>query len=525
MRIFIVICIFIIFLFKESVFARQSNYDDAVIKNNTYINYQKLRKVHKGSKISIYGSTLSYVWITDKLLRDKYEDNDVYELYNYNSDANSDNWGVNNDALLSVNIMSQESNGFLYGARFQLLMPAIQGRISLKKISNRGVIGFINFPYGNLSLGYQEGVESEMKADAFSIAAGDQGIEWSRYVSDFFVKKDNTGVPVLNNIPCYWSSGLYSENLYRSNGNFVIRDNMLDNKDFINNLPFRISYKSADIFGINVGISYSPLGYKDSLLSNDSLQIIQIYDNLNVRVGELKGIPVTIVVKNDSYNDNTAEKKLTFTNAMVNIKEIPISYNTRNVIHKIISESMNSYKNIISGAVTYNYKVNDIKFIGSLVGEYAKSDNSKKIILNDLIGVALGTNIEYNRLKFGAAYGYLGKSGSISYVDNDEGRRFYNSSSSYYWDIGVNYRYNGLSISLIYFDSSYGCYADDVDGKKNRNFLKDFSIGLDYDLYSNNTTRCKLFANYHYFTISQELSKLKSAVHGGVLLSGMRVEF
>ncbi|WP_198138889.1 hypothetical protein [Candidatus Neoehrlichia procyonis] len=520
----------LILLCKEGILAKQ-NYD----KNSARENYQQLRSAVKNqnSRISVYGNALSYIWVTnnkDYSVSDRVIS--YYSKYRYNSNASLDSWGINNDALLSVSIISKENNDrFVYGAMFQLLMPAMRGRVFYSKLSNKGIIGFINSPHGDLSFGYQEGIESEMKVDAFNIAAGDQSIGWSRYVSGFFVVHD---VSVVNNIPCYWSSGLYSENLFRSNGNFIMEDGMLDDRDFINSLPFRISYKSVDIFGLKFGISYSPLGYKEDLLSQRNLRIVSAYDNISL--GSLANKDMIVnTVNSQSSRQNNKNNKLTVTkgvnyNVTADIKEVDLlSADTKEIVSGLINKSVSSYKNIISGAIYYDYKINDVRFITSIVGEYAKSDNSKYYVLHDLVGIALGTNIDCGKLKFGAAYGYLGKSGMINYYYYDNQLlKYVPSGHSYYWDVGISYKYNNLLMSAVYFNSSYGGYnttTNNLLSSEDKHFLRDFSVGFDYAVYSNNKTHYKLFANYHYFIINQSISAAEYVLQGGIFLSGIKLEF
>ncbi|KJV68952.1 hypothetical protein [Candidatus Neoehrlichia procyonis] len=506
--------------------------------NNECIKCQTLQNVSQDymKYITISGKLMSYNWF----IKDNFNNKNVYE---YNFDSNFEKWGIDSNGMLEVNLKKYDTN-ILYGAKFQILMPITKGRI----------VAFADTPYGYISLGYQEGVESEMKVDAFDIAAGDASSEWTRYIRHFFPVHKG-----VNNIPFYRSSGLYSENLFRNNGNYFSTDFNLNENDFSGYLPFRFSYKSLNFNGLTFGISYSPKGYKSDFLLNDVMGVINVMGDVD-----------------DSNSD------------------YGIVYRYRDVFAPLNNVVISPYTHIISGAISYGYKVNDIKFNASMIGEYGKSitaDNAKFMAskyvnlsinrahnmyidepaskhdqlfneqymaeyvkkflnkymderyhkLHNLTGIALGINAQYKNLKLGAAYGYLGQSGVIDYNDKFKDlvdvTQYFPKNHAYYWDVGASYQYNNLLLSITYFKSfSYNYYYDNFKHilYRGNNFLKDLGIGIDYTLYTTDKLNCKIFTNYHYFNTNQDYrlyyiddSNIEKANinKGSIILSGIKIEF
>ncbi|KJV65366.1 MULTISPECIES: ECH_0525 family surface protein Esp73 [Ehrlichia] len=219
-----------------------------VFTTNSLENKEYNRSLKVGRAL-VSGQAISYMWSSS----DEYRG-----LSDISGDM--DDWGMNYDAILRVGAeIKSNDSGVKYGVDFQVSVPNVKGKNFEKKAAlNRGSRIFASTPYGDFSVGYQEGVESIMKLDSSNVIAGDESSSWTQHVRGALSERKNAlGYSVY---PFLFSAGLYSENIFRNNDNMV---RTVDNdKDFINNLPFRMSYQSPNFMGLRFGVSYSPLGYK-----------------------------------------------------------------------------------------------------------------------------------------------------------------------------------------------------------------------------------------------------------------------
>ena len=449
-----------------------------VTKSYDQINYHK---------IDIGGKILSYAWMSD----------DSKEVYDH---------GMKLDGILSIKSISVNPKlGIAYGANLQLEVPAIKSKNFIPSVKgyNKGAQLFIDSLYGNFSFGYQEGVESFMKVDASMIESGDNSVTWLQY----------TGLSDLDKTVIYHVfPGLYSESLFNeSYRNMVFKD--IENKSFINYLPFRISYHAPSFMGIRFGVSYSPLGYDINLFE---------YKNSYV----INGIEVP-----DLSQLNGSDDVLAFIKQRrdENLPVILPSINIKGIVPSDKPEFIGgSYDNIISAGLSYDNSFNDIDFRASIVGEYASDRKNLKSSYvtyqraEDLAAFAIGASVTYHNIILAASYGYLGKSGYISHIYEKHGQDYQvrelknpDSYCTYYWNLGAKYIYDKASVSTYYFKSRKFDYD-----------FYNFDIGVDYNLSPNNISKgqYKIFANYHYFDIKGNKA-FKIAYSGNVMLLGMKYEF
>ncbi|RZB13185.1 hypothetical protein DRF75_00540 [Ehrlichia minasensis] len=202
----------------------------------------------KVGRALVSGQAISYMWAS----ADK-SDN-IFDI-----SGNMDNYGMSYDAILRLGAeIKSGDSGTKYGADFQVAIPSVKGRNFERKAAlNRGSRLFAATQYGNFSVGYQEGVESIMKLDSSNIIAGDESNSWTQHLRGVLSEKKNAlGYSMY---PFLFSAGLYSENVFRNDDNIDITNG---SKDFINNLPLRMSYLSPSFMGLRFGVSYSPIGYK-----------------------------------------------------------------------------------------------------------------------------------------------------------------------------------------------------------------------------------------------------------------------
>ena len=234
----------------KASFEEQNNVENK--KYNTLISYYTPKSI---GRAVVSGQAISYVWSSlDKL------GNSIRDIC-----ASDDMYGVSYDALLRLGAeVRSSSSGIKYGVDFQVAVPSVQGEHFGKKAAlNRGSRVFAATPYGDFSIGYQEGVESIMRVDASNIVAGDDSNVWTRHIRGMLAEEKNSLGYFM--YPFLFSAGLYSENVFRNSDNAVLDDACVKGKDFVNNLPFRLSYQSPSYTGFRFGISYSPKGYEFNL--------------------------------------------------------------------------------------------------------------------------------------------------------------------------------------------------------------------------------------------------------------------
>ncbi|AHX03621.1 hypothetical protein ECHHL_0460 [Ehrlichia chaffeensis str. Heartland] len=456
-----------------------------LVKNNEYVKQANLHPSIKSyHRIDLGGKVLSYAWFTN------------------NSEKMQDH-GVKLDGVLNIKSINNNSDlGIFYGGNFQLAIPAVKSEnfIPSMKAYNRGAQLFVESGYGNLSFGYQEGVESIMKIDASSIGAGDNSIAWLQYTN----LSNLDGKVQYQVFP-----GLYSESVFNRSNNNVIS---IKDKDFVNNLPFRISYQSPNFMGVKFGISYSPTGYDSNLFESVS----------SYNIKKLTLPPVISADTTSEIQANPNDKDNILYNALG--KEKVQDVTIEGIVPSKIEFLQARYENIVSAGLSYNHSFNDIDFQASVVGEYGSTDidklksYSKYPSAENLAAFAIGTSVTYRDVIVAGSYGYLGKSGYINtiYSATEAPLKMFSPDNqyTYYWNIGAKYVYSNASISTSYFRSN----------KVNTHFY-DFSLGIDYNLSlsSSHKGQYKVFGNYHYFNIDNK--NFKVSRDGSVLLLGVKYEF
>ncbi|AHC39285.1 porin [Ehrlichia muris] len=429
----------------------------------------------KGGRIKFAGNMVSYGWYSggssknsEIVIRNK--------RFNIDIGGNVDNIGAKHDGMLSLGIDSKpDKYGIIYGVYSQIHIPHVAGKsFGNNAAFNRGSKIFAKTPYGDFSVGYQEGIESIIKLNAFSIIAGDNYNIWAKHLRNILYDiKGASGyfVYCLN-----FYSGLYSESFFRNSDNIVTGVIV---GAFINNLPFRLSYQSQNFMGLRFGISYSPFGYDREL-------------------SEMSQINSSNVIK-------------------------PLKDYASHLI--LIGPR---YVHVVSGGISYTYDFKNFKFSTSIIGEYGRedvfSDSMERYNVyfkhHKLKGISVGWNIGYKRIEFAGSYGNLNGSG-IPYARctaNIHCRSYWAllKDTDYYWDIGIAYKHEPLNLSLIYFTSNRG-------GNK----LNDISVGIEYNILRYNRFKNSLFVNYHYYTFNQfehDYGNTRNG-KGSVLLIGTKLEF
>ncbi|QLK57922.1 hypothetical protein [Ehrlichia ruminantium] len=436
----------------------------------------------------VSGQAISYIWSSLGKLEDNVQDKLEGNVKDISIDY--DTSGISYDALLRVGAeIRSGSSGIKYGVDFQVAVPNVQGKYFGKKAAvNRGSKIFAATPYGDFSVGYQEGVESIMRLDASSIVAGDDSHGWTHHIRGVLAEEKNSLGYLM--YPFLFFGGLYSETVFRSNDNAVFDDLYRQGKDFVNNLPLRLSYMSPSYMGFRFGVSYSPKGYEFNLFDKK-------FNNFE-KFSELKnGFSSTSNAQSIVYPVTSGMMKMNQNGSGVpQFASVLQNPGGSNVFFGA------KYEHILSGSVACDYDFsNGTRFNVAIVGEYAHPrlySNIKGYDIypksHSLQGLSIGSVISSGNFNFAAASGYLGKSGFVEkYYYKDKEYPLYERSNTYYWDVALGYKYNAYYISAAYFESN-----------RSGNVLRDIGLGFEYNLLKDlNKMKCKLFGNYHYYDFSQ----------------------
>ncbi|MGN7618490.1 MAG: hypothetical protein ACTJLM_00300 [Ehrlichia sp.] len=531
-------------------------------------------------RIKFTGDAMFYIWNSDNNTKRENVDNRGYridqDLHFYcDLGKNCEAVGAQQDSIINIGI---ESNQDKYGNTYGINLVS---HASDRDFSNRESKVIVKTPYGNLLLGYQEGVESSMRLDASSIAVGDTHNSWVKHLRGLAPGFASNGSYFIYNF--IFQPGLYTESMNYNYCNFISNEilactiDLIDQKysvissyrKLLSRLPFRLSYQSQSFMGLKFGISYAPFSY------NRYLSIMNFIDKK-----AMLGSHDRLAIDESSRSAGRVRLK----NGMEFYGAGP------------------QYKQIVSGGVSYTYHMDDVKFSTSVIGEYGKNMNdyiiaglfnADNLKYDDLQGIAVGLEIDYGKVRFAGAYGYLGTSGfyipkcsttndvstcerynayaagstnykhfddgyvpidsnSLAYTDISSDYRHFDTDdhendlgygigesvvnekdhnviniinlgvpkyNSYYWNIGIGYQYKSLDLSMTYFQSN-----------RIGHILKDVSVGFEYNFLKYGGFQGGLFSNFHHYVFDQAKSEYQSDRpiangKGYVLLVGMKLKF
>ncbi|UQD53968.1 porin [Anaplasma phagocytophilum] len=509
--------------------------------------------------IDIGGSVLSHGWFA---FRDSYYHKKGIEEKLFPASENLRVQGFASDAMLYVTAEGKNNNYKIrYGGSIELEVPYTQKAdyTSFKQVSNRGTKVYVNTTFGEVSFGYQVGIDSIMRVDALSIGAGDISNTWMRYVNLrgihdplegltdekrlVFVDAStedieegraswqygNQVIPVLQRrrpaLPIelkklylenvfYLSTGLYSESLFDGGNRFSrnaskpIDANNAPN--LTNALPLRFTYLSPDFAGLRLGVSYAPFGYEEDLVLDAHTAIKR---SLVARMRVFKNYKRFHSAIRDKFSIPLVEEGGTRKKFI-----IPL------------------YENIVNAGMTYSSSFNDLDFKLSVVTEYAKgktrllrdSTDIEFAKMDTIKNIVLGGMLKYKNVKLAASYGYLGQIDNINnmysyrlgeFVLKTADRVIIRTSGSYFLTAGAGYEYDRLYVSAFYRGSNYS-----------GNIFNEVSLGAEYNI-SGHSSRVKsmIFANYHNFSALSAVVTDPVATdgvnRGQVILAGMKVRF
>ncbi|QJC27447.1 hypothetical protein ANPL_01715 [Anaplasma platys] len=385
------------------------------------------------------------------------------------------------------------NDGRVYGAGFMVLAPEVSGAVERgHPVVNKGSRVYVQSSYGQLSMGFQEGVESSMTSRGG--------------FNDFIRGRDPSFIkyrlPLLkgsyfdSGASHWWLSnaallypGLYSESIFRANNYLdyygIESESRYYTKYFVNNLPFRISYQSPRLAGLQFGVSYSPTGYADDLFRGwvDAGTAGPVHRYLAVRPSERLG-------KRDfrrayGIGDSADGTRVSARVAGSQIVYAPVY---RNVLSAVLA-----LRRIYGGVPAKGLQVDLV-----LSGECAKAvtvheGRMPRGGFHDLGSFEVSALVQGRGLSLAASYGYLGTSGyakgpwkdtELSW-DRVESSRVLKPAS--YVVLGAGYSLGALRVDGSYFRSRKGGYLTMAR-------LSDLGVRVSYELYRGEDMRCELFA-------------------------------
>ncbi|MGN7678172.1 MAG: hypothetical protein ACTJLL_00210 [Anaplasma sp.] len=421
-------------------------------------------------------------------------------------------------------------SGVLYGADFQLLIPEVEGAIEGgKAVVNRGSKIFALTPYGKFSVGYQEGVESSVTAIVSS--AGDVHDDFVVGRDPAFVKyklptlegdlfSNGGGQWWLRNVALLYP-GLYSESIFRRNSRIdyygLGEYSEQYSKKFVNNLPLRFSYQSPKVFGVRLGLSYSPSGYDKDLFRAWYYEDVAIGPErpAGQQVGAVAGGTAAATVAGEGSALQVPFQRILLSDGLLYAP---------------------AYRNVTSAALSFDHVLlkwgREIRVTASFAGEYAPADKNAMGASNggpeggfyDLMAFGTSAGVGVYDLDLGVGFGYLGRSGypkgawidtDVNWSRGDVGPAW---RPSYYWVGGIGYGFGPLRAELSYFSSVKGGYISAVQ-------LSDFGVRVGYELYRSVDVKCSLFGQFHGVSMEYDFAKglVGEGGSGGHLSYGFEV--
>lgn len=438
-------------LYKIAKNTTSKEYDNVKNKSEKTVDYAKRAINEQGYKLQV-GNLLNRKAEHDTDIRRlmnkpnlTFEGNVVskgwYKTEKDSSNNNVSDTGGNFDAALRLRVENSNKDlNITYGANLQATLAFVDNYIEEKK---KEATLFIKNPYGRLSLGYDNGVDAKMRIDGTTLQAGKETLPVNligTILSDTPKHKQFYTSPVL------WSESIADlSNIYlhdTSDHDPIIKmakDFRFTHKKKVVNssLPMRLTFTTSSFLGTKLGISYSMNGYDKKIFTDINLEEVtskseeykkkknEINDP-NSTLSQAKTALDTAKTTYDQDTTNVTNKKAyedakkAFDTANTEYqKDIKVLYNT---LTHTLNGNLNAptYKNVINGALVFDYDYyDDIKAKISITGEYAKADNDSSSLSqytsyyqgHDILAGAIGANVDYMGIKFGASYGYLGKSG------------------------------------------------------------------------------------------------------------------
>ncbi|EOA61975.1 porin [Anaplasma phagocytophilum] len=530
--------------------------------------------------IDIGGLVLSHGWFA---FRDSYYHKKGIEEKLFPASENLRAQGFASDAMLYVTAEGKNDNYKIrYGGSIELEVPYTQKAdyTSFKQVRNRGTKVYVNTTFGEVSFGYQVGIDSIMRVDALSIGAGDISNTWMRYVNLRGIHDPLEGLTnekrlvLLPRNAAVFTAEIEEDLALPGNtaastkgigeglaplqyGNQVrpvlhrsrpalpieLKKLYLENVFYLSTGLYSESlFDGGNRFSRNAS---KPIDANNALNLTNALPLRFTYlspDFAGLRLGVSyapfgyeedllldthTAIKRSLVARMRVFKDYTR-----FHRAIRNRFSIPLVEEGGRRKKFIIP----LYENIVNAGMTYSSSFNDLDFKLSVVTEYAKgktrllrdSTDIEFAKMDTIKNIVLGGMLKYKNVKLAASYGYLGQIDNINnmysyrlgeFVLNTTDRVIIRTSGSYFLTAGAGYEYDRLYVSAFYRGSNYS-----------GNIFNEVSLGAEYNI-SGHSSRVKsmIFANYHNFSALSAVVTDPVATdgvnRGQVILAGMKVRF
>ena len=177
-----------------------------------------------------------------------------------------------------------------------------------------------------------------------------------------------------------------------------------------------------------------------------------------------------------------------------------------------------AYRDVFSGGVMFDHKMNDVTFKASLLGE---TGNAKDFAGNtkreNLRAWELGASVAFKGFSLAASYGDLGKSGNNKSVAGVAQK----SAKSSYWTVGAAYDYSHFGASVTYLESKRGAAVAATSTAANpKASFKNISFGVDYRV----APGFMPYAEVSAFKLDSKTAKGTKNT-GNVFLAGTKLHF
>jgi len=343
--------------------------------------------------------------------------------------------GIVNDTKINVKVDGQ-AHGFKYGG-----LVSLNADTSANKYGNSN-IGYQTMVYGEAKFGRLQAGSYTGAVDALSVGAaniakatgginGDAKYWWNQNIGQATLTNDQ--LADMFNVPAasFTDTTTFTQTV---NSTFYVVPSLISNMGTGNTAnASKVTYYTPKFSGFKAGLSYIPDTDQHGTIAN-----------------------LTSTTKKIS-SINVANGKFTLDNIY-------------------------SYRDVFSGGVMFDHKMNDVTFKASLLGETGRAKDTSVTSTNaagattalgtekrhDLRAWEVGASMGFKGFAVAASWGDLGKSGATKDAAGKAAR-------SHYWTVGAAYDYSHFGASVTYMESRRG----NADTSSKSSF-KNLSVGMEY---------------------------------------------
>lgn len=377
--------------------------------------------------------------------------------------------GIVNDTKLHVKVDGQ-AHGLKYGGLVVLNADTSANKYGSSKIGYQTMV-YGETKFGRLEAGTYTGAVESLGVSAAKIARATGGIAGdSRFWFNQNVNVQGFGTPTA-----LTTTDLLNTNVIQS---FYLNPTLISNKDtgtYSNGS--KVTYYTPKFYNLKAGVSFIPDTEQFGTISN--------LTGLNKKVGSNGSAPDTVV-------------------------------------------QTEAFRNVVSGGLHFDHKMNEAHVKASLLGEYgtAKSlavtgltpfgQTSPKVgfARHNLKAWEAGLSVGVRGFTVAGSYGDLGKSGNFKADKNLTNN--VNNSRTTYWTAGAAYAHHHMGVSVTYMESKKGGVQKAGFKPKYTNL----SFGVDYKV----APGFMPYAEVSSFKLDAK-TKTSAKNSGNVFLAGAKLQF